>query len=69
MRAPDEQANLIGDANAQEPLIKKRCLAASPLRLDIGFGHGEFIANMAATTPDEILGAGAHRPARHQNRP
>jgi tRNA G46 methylase TrmB len=42
-QAPLDMAALFGDTDAR----------AHPLRLEIGFGHGEFISAMAMSHPDE----------------
>ena len=49
----DEQARLIGE-HGGEPLDFPTLFGRqAPVRLEIGFGHGEFISQMAAAHPDE----------------
>lgn len=49
----EAQASLVG-ARGDEPLDPTALFARrAPLRLEIGFGHGEFISAMAAAHPDE----------------
>jgi len=48
------QARLVGDDGGDAPVDPLACFGrAAPLRLEIGFGHGEFLSRMAAAHPDE----------------
>ncbi len=51
-RTPD-QARLIGARSADALDVPALFGRSAPVRLEIGFGHGEFIAQMAAAHPDE----------------
>jgi tRNA (guanine-N7-)-methyltransferase len=49
----DEQARLVGERGGEAldfPVLFGR---RAPVRLEVGFGHGEFISQMAAAHPDE----------------
>ncbi len=63
IRTP-EQARLIGQ-ESHEPLDLPAMFGAlRPLRVEIGFGHGEFITAMAAAHPDESFIGVEHDPLR-----
>jgi tRNA (guanine-N7-)-methyltransferase len=48
------QATVIGDAGSSGPIDTRTLFGrVAPVRLDIGFGHGEFISQMAASHPEE----------------
>ena len=47
------QATLVGDEGRQALDLPALFGRRAPVRLEIGIGHGEFIAQMAALHPDE----------------
>ena len=49
----DRQATLVGDQGRQPLALPELFGRRAPVRLEIGIGHGEFIAQMAALHPDE----------------
>lgn len=50
----DAQASLIGDHADQAPLDPVALFGRhAPLRLEVGFGHGRFLSQMAAAHPEE----------------
>jgi len=59
-RTPD-QARLIGERGEAQIDCAALFGRRAPVRLEIGFGHGEFIAQMAAAHPDEdFIGVDIH---------
>ncbi len=52
----DAQSQLIGNAQTEETLNLEELFGrAAPTRLEIGFGHGQFLSNLAASHPDENM--------------
>jgi len=49
----DQQAKLVGERASDELDLAAVFARRAPVRLEIGFGHGEFISQMAAAHPDE----------------
>jgi tRNA (guanine-N7-)-methyltransferase len=49
----DEQARLVGERGGEALDFPALFGRRAPVRLEVGFGHGEFISQMAAAHPDE----------------